>query len=599
MKVLSGVLLLLPPFLLVAQQVVAQQIHQNPAYVPGPDSKPKPGVPKGKLTTFDFANSRFLPGTTRAVSVYVPAQYDGSKPACVMIFQDGAGYASETGGARAPIVMDNLIAKGSMPVTIGIFVDPGVTPGLNDSQMARYHRSLEYDGLGDTYARFLGEELIPEVERRFKVKISSNPDDRGVAGGSSGGIAAFNAAWERPDYFHRVISYIGSFTNLRGGDTLADMIRKVEPKPLRVFMQDGSNDQSIYSGSWFPANQLVFGSLEYSGYDAKFVVGTEGHSGRHGSSILPEALRWIWREYPKPIVASKSGPGVRHYVTDFLDPGHDWELVGQGYGMAEAPAVDKDGTLYFADSKASKIYKLGSDGKPVVFKVNTGAASGLMFGPDGRLYAAQPGRKRIVAYTPAGTEVVIATGVDARDLAVTSKGVIYFTDPAAHRIWMLGNDLGKDKKKSVVFQSTAESNIGFPASLRLTPDEHLLNVTDRDSRWVWSFQLAGDNSLRNGMAFHHLEAPDESSVTEAGGMTLDTTGHLFVATKLGVQICDQPGRVVGIIRKPQGGPITSVVFGGPGLRTLYATTGDKVYARVLRRTGVLPWIPARLPRPQL
>ncbi len=588
-KFLPGALMLL------SSLVFAQQIPQNPAYVLGPDSQPKPGVPKGKVSRFDFTGSRILPGTTRSVSVYVPAQYDGSRPACVMIFQDGSGYANETGGTRAPIVMDNLIAEGSMPVTIGIFVDPGVTPALNDSQMARYHRSLEYDGLGDTYARFLIEELVPEVERRYSVKISANPDDRGVAGGSSGGIAAFNAAWERPDSFHRVISYIGSFTNLRGGDTLADMIRKVEPKPLRIFMQDGSNDQSIYSGAWFPANQLVFGSLEYAGYDAKFVVGTEGHSGRHGSSILPEALRWVWRGYPKPIVASKGGPGARHYVTDFLDPDHDWELVGQGYGMAEAPAVDKDGTLYFADSKASKIYKLAGDGKPVVYKDNTGGATGLMFGPDGRLYATQPARKRIVAYTTAGAEVVVATAVDARDIAVTSQGVIYFTDPAARRIWMLGTD----RKKSVVFQSTPENNIAFPASLRLTPDEHLLNVTDRDSRWVWSFQIAEDHSLRYGMAFHHLEAPDEATVTGAAGMATDTTGHLFVATKLGIQICDQPGRVVGIIRKPESGAVTSVVFGGPGLHTLYATTGDRVYSRVVRRTGVLPWVPAKLPRPQL
>jgi gluconolactonase len=573
----------------------AQTIPQNPAYVPGPDAQPKPGVPKGKVTKFSYETSKVFPGTTRNVSVYVPAQYDGSKPACVMIFEDGSGYASETGGSRATIVMDNLIAEGSMPVTIGIFVDPGITPGITPDQMARYHRSLEYDGIGDANARFMIEDLVPEVEKRFRVKISSNPDDRGVAGGSSGGIAAFVAAWQRPDSFHRVISYIGSYTNLRGGDTLADMIRKVEPKPIRIFMQDGSNDQSIYSGAWFLANQEVHGSLEYSGYDAKFVIGTEGHSGRHGGSILPEALRWLWREYPKPITASKGGPGSRHYITDFLDPAHDWEVVGQGYGLAEAPAVDKDGTLYFADSKASKIYKLGADGKPVVFKDNTGGASGLMFGPDGRLYAAQPARKRIVAYNSEGAETVVASAVDARDIAVTSKGLIYFTDPAARRIWLID----ADKKKRVVFQSNAENNIAFPSAIRLTPDEHLVNVTDRDSRWVWSFQIAPDNTLRYGMAFHHLESLDESSVTEASGMTIDTTGHLFVATKLGIQICDQPGRVVGIIRNPQPGPVTSVVFGGAGLHTLYATAGDKVYARTLRRTGVLPWQPAKLPRPQL
>jgi gluconolactonase len=571
--------------------------NPNPAYVPGPDAQPKPGVPKGRVEKFTFETSRIYPGTTRAVSVYVPARYNGSKPACLMIYQDGSGYASETGGSRAPIVMDNLIAEGSMPVTIGIFVDPGLTPGLTPDQMARYHRSLEYDGLGDMYARFLIEDLIPEVEKRYRLKISSNPDDRGVIGGSSGGIAAFTAAWERPDSFHRVISYIGSFTNLRGGDTIADIIRKTEPKPLRIFMQDGSNDQSIYSGAWFPANQLVYGSLEYSGYDAKFVVGTEGHSGRQGGAILPEALRWVWREYPKPIVASKGGPGQRHYITDFLDPDHDWEQLGQGYGMATAPVADKDGVLYFADSKGGKIYKLGTDGRPVVFKENVRGVTGMAFGPDGLLYAAQPSTKRILQYAADGIEKPFATLVDATDLTFTSKGDLYYTDNTTHRIWLL--EKAPVSRRRMVFQSNAEASLSFMSGLGITPDEHLLNVADRDGRWVWSFEIGPDKGLRNGLAFHHLESPDDSSVTEAGGMASDTTGHLFVATKSGIQIVDPPGRVVAIIRKPQPGLLTSIVFGGPGLHTLYATAGDKVYARVLRRTGLPPATVAKLPRPQL
>ena len=579
---------------LAAGAAFGQGIPQNPAYVLGPDSQVKPGVPKGKVIKFTYDTSPVLSGTSRAVSVYIPAQYDGSKPACVMVYQDGAGYVSETGGSRATIVMDNLIAEGSMPVTIGIFVDPGVTAGLTPDQMARYHRSIEYDGLGDRYARFLIEDLIPEAEKRASVKISTNPDDRGLIGGSSGGIAAFVAAWERPDSFHRVISYIGSFTNLRGGDTLAAYIRKFEPKPLRIFMQDGSNDQSIYSGSWFLANQEIYASLEYAGYDAKFVIGTEGHSGRHGGSILPEALRWVWREYPKPIVASKGGPGVRQYVTDFLDPAADWELVGQGYGSVEATAVDKAGILHFSDTKSGRIYRLGADGQPAVFKENS-ASTGLMFGPDGRLYAAQPSKKRIVSWGVDGAEQLVAQGVDAHDLAVTSKDRIYFTDPAARRVWLLDTD----KKKRVVFQSTADNNLAHPAGIQLSPDEHLVNVTDRDSRWVWSMRIGADNGLQFAMPFHHLESPDDTQVTQAAGMAIDTTGHMFVATTLGIQICDQPGRVVGVVRKPQPGPVNAVVFGGEGLHTLYASAGDKVFARKMRRTGTLPWQPVKLPRPQL
>ncbi len=578
-------------FLFSGAMLFAQAIPPNPAYVLGPDSQPKPGVPAGKVSKFTWDQSRIFPGTSRSVSVYVPAQYDGSKPACLMIFQDGSGYAAVTGnGAHAPIVFDNLIADGSMPVTIAIFVDPGITPGATSEQMARYHRSLEYDGLGDKHARFLIEEIIPEVERRYNVKISTNPDDRGLAGGSSGGIASFVAAWERPDSFHRVISYIGSFTNLRGGDTLADMIRKVEPKPLRIFMQDGANDQSIYGGSWFQANQAVAASLEYAGYDVKFVIGTEGHSGRQGNSILPEALRWLWRDYPKPIEASKGGPGLRHYITDFLDPSSGWEAIGSGYSAATALAVDQSGTVFFADPKAAKIYRVSAGAAPAVFKDNV-SATDLMFGPDGLLYAAEPARSRIVAYSATGAPRTVASNINARSLAVTSKSRIYFTDPAAKSISMLD----AQGKPHILFHDASLT----PASLRLQPDEHLIDVTDHDSRWVWSFEIAPDDTLRYGMAFHHLEIPDTSSVTESAGLTHDNTGHVYVATNLGIQISDPPGRVVGIIRKPGPGALTSVIFGDPALQTLYATDGDKLYRRAMRRTGAFPWQPVKLPRPQL
>ncbi len=578
----------------VSALVAAQTIPQNPAYVLGPDSQPRAGVPKGKVSKFTFDRSTIFPGTTRSVSVYVPAQYDGTKPACLMVFQDGGGFANETGGSRVPVVFDNLIADGSMPVTIAIFVDPGITPNLTPDQMGRYHRSLEYDGLGDKYARFLIEEVIPEVEKQYKLKISTNPDDRGLLGSSSGGIASFVAAWERPDSFHRVGSFIGSFAALRGGDTLSGMIRKFEPKPLRIFMQDGSNDQNIYGGWWYQENQSVAASLEYAGYDVKFVVGTEGHSGRQGSAMLPDVMRWLWRDYPKPIVASPGGPGVRHYITDFLDPGSGWQVVGQGYGSAGGLAVDKDGAVFFTDVKAPRIYKTAAEGKVSVFKENAGGG-GMMFGPDGRLYVAEPLKRRIVSLGPDGGEKIVAAGIDPTDLAVTSKGRIYYTDHGGRRIWLIDTD----GRRRSVFEAAASDHVQALSGLRLSPDEHLLDVSDRGSRWVWSFEIGTDNGLHNGTEFHHLEASDQSTATGADGMTLDNTGHLYVATDLGIQICDQPGRVVGIVRKPQPGALTSIVFGGPGLQTLYVAAGDKVYARKLRRTGVYPWQPIKLPRPQL
>jgi sugar lactone lactonase YvrE/enterochelin esterase-like enzyme len=583
MKTLSLALLLLRP--LAAQ------------YSLGPDSQPHEGVPKGKVTKYTWEHSRIFPGTTRSYWVYVPAQYDGSKPASVMVFQDGAGFATETGAWRLPIVLDNLIQQGAMPVTIAILIDPGVRPAAGTDQMARFNRSHEYDGLGNRYARFLIEEILPEVGKQYK--LSADPNDRGIAGSSSGGIAAFTAAWERPDAFRRVLSFIGSYTNLRGGDGYADMIRKMEPKPLRVFLQDGSNDLDIYSGSWWMANQAMAKSLVYAGYDVKFETGTEGHNSKQGSAILPDALRWLWREYPKPIAPSKGGKEERHFITEIVDPDHDWELAADGFQATEGPAVDRDGSIYFCDAGASKIHKIDATGKASLFKSDTGGATGLMFGPDGRLYAAENTRNRVAAYAPDGSVSVLASGPTPNDLAVTSKGDLYFTDTPGRRIYHVDTK----GKAAVVFDGARDGNILMPNGVRVNPDESLLVVADTLGRTAWSFHIQPDGSLADGEPFYHLELPDD--VTQgpvrsgSDGMTFDSLGHLYIVTKLGIQICDQPGRVVGIIRPPSSDDMTNIVFGGKDLRTLYVTGGSRVYKRVLRRQGVFPWQPVKLPRPQL
>jgi enterochelin esterase-like enzyme len=291
------------PLFLAAALAFAQQ-----TYTLSPDSQRQANVPKGSVTKHTWVNSKIYPGTTRDYWVYVPAQYNAATPAPVMVFQDGAGFIPDDGAWRVPIVFDNLIANKQMPPTIGIFIDPGVLPARGANEQARFNRSFEYDSLGDGYARFLIDEILPEVGKTYR--LSADPNDRAIAGSSSGGIAAFVAAWERPDAFRRVLSFIGSYTNLRGGDALIDLVPKVEPKPLRVYLQDGSADLNIYSGSWWMANQALAKSLEYAGYDSTFVAGTEAHNTKHGGAILPDALRWLWREYPKPITASKGAAGA-------------------------------------------------------------------------------------------------------------------------------------------------------------------------------------------------------------------------------------------------------------------------------------------------
>lgn len=555
-------------------------------YTLGPDSQRQAGVPTGTVTQHSWT-SRIYPGTVRDYWVYVPAQYDAAKPACVMIFQDGGGLVGEKSTWRAPIVLDNLIHKREMPVTIGIFINPGVLPALSDNAQARYNRSFEYDALGDRYARFLLEEILPEVGKKYN--LSADPNDRGIGGSSSGGIAAFTAAWNRPDAFRRVLSFIGSYTNLRGGHVYSSLIRKTEPKPLRVFLQDGRNDQNIYSGNWWIGNQDMASALEFAGYETTFVVGNEGHNGRHGSAILPDALRWLWKNHPKPI-GLRETISERHEIRNILDPGQDWELVSDGYKLTEGPAVDREGNVFFTDIRNNRIHKIGTDGKVSVFKEDSGAANGMMFGPDGRLYVCQNARKRIVAYAKDGAESVVAEDVGSNDLAVNRKGEIYFTEPQTKRVWFV--DATGNKR-------VVHEGIDFPNGVLLSADQSLLYVADYRGKWVWSFQVQPDGSLANGQPFYRMETSDESSVSFADGMTVDTLGHLYVATDQGVQVCDQAGRVVGIIRKPHTGPLTNVVFAGPDMQTLYATVGDRVYKRRLRRAGVVSWKPVMPPKPRL
>jgi enterochelin esterase family protein len=273
-------------------------------YTLGPDSFARDGVPHGTVTKFTNWTSQIFTNTVRDWWIYVPAQYDSNHPACVMVFQDGGGYVGTNGAWRVPTVFDNLIAKGDMPVTIGIFINPGdrpYAPGESPRRRAdgrpasASNRSFEYDSLGPLYSRFLLEEILPEVSKRYR--LTADPEGRAICGSSSGGICAFNVAWERPDQFRKVLSTIGSFTNIRGGHVYPALIRKTDRKPIRVFLQDGSGDLDNAHGNWPLANQQMAAALKFMDYDYRFEFGDGGHTSKHGASLLPEALRWLWRGY--------------------------------------------------------------------------------------------------------------------------------------------------------------------------------------------------------------------------------------------------------------------------------------------------------------
>lgn len=264
-------------------------------YKLGPDSEEQAGVPKGEMWSFPW-ESQVFPNTKRNVEVYVPKQYDGSKPAAVMVFQDGPTYSNRKGQFRVPVVLDNLIAKKELPVMVGIFITPGDL--YKDEKKSGSNRSFEYDTLSADYAKMLEKEILPEVEK--KIKLSSDPKMRGICGISSGGICAFTVAWERPDLFTKVLSHVGSFTNIRGGDRYPGMIRKAPVRPIRVFLQEGTNDLDNEHGSWPLGNQQMEAALKYKNrYDYKTAWGDGGHNGKHGGAILPDSMRWLWREEGK------------------------------------------------------------------------------------------------------------------------------------------------------------------------------------------------------------------------------------------------------------------------------------------------------------
>jgi gluconolactonase len=561
-------------------------------YQPGPDSVVQTNVPQGELLEFNFATSKIFPGTTRAVKVYVPKQYEPTKPACLFVNQDGVRW-------NAPVVFDNLIAKGDMPVTIGVFVAPGRLPS-NDSTNAldRFNRSYEYDGLGDSYARFLLDELLPAVETKSTsdgrpIKLSKAAADRAIGGESSGGIAAFTVAWERPDAFSRVFTTVGTYVGLRGGERYPTLIRKFEPKPIRVFLQDGSNDLNIYGGDWWMANQTMERALVFAGYEVNQVWGDGGHPGKQGTAIFPEAMRWLWHDWPNPVTNSMTKNAT---LATLLIPGESWQVVTQTSLAVDGPIANGKGEVFFGDMFPTKAYRISIDGKVSELLADSMKANSRAFGPDGRRYGFAGIDGKIIAYDADGKTTVIAIGIHGSDLVVAHNGDTYATEPpvdnsnSPSKVWLIK----PDGKKHVI-----DKGLRFADGITLSPDQSLLYVCDHQSHWVYSYQIQKDGSLDNKQRFYWLHVPDSADDSGAEGMAVDREGRLYVATRMGIQVCDQVGRVQCIIPTPNN-KVEGLCFGGEGFDTLFATCGDKVYRRKLNAHGAQAWdVPSKPAVPRL
>ena len=569
--------------LLVAFVLLSGRAPAAEDYPVNPDSKPQPGVPQGELIKFEFAGSKIFPGTTREVTIYVPRQYDPAKPACLYVNQDGLQW-------NAPTVFDNLIARGELPVIVGVFVRPGVVKAAHpEAALDRFNRSFEYDGLGDAYARFILDEVLPAVEAKSTadgraIRLSKSGNDRAIGGSSSGAIAAFTAAWERPDAFTRVFSAIGTYVGLRGGDRYPTLIRKYEPKPLRVFLQDGANDNNIYAGDWWMANQTMERALTFAGYEVNHVWGEGAHSGKHGTALFPEAIRWLWRGWPAPV--GRVAPSKNSTLAALLIDGENWQLVAEGFKNTDGPAVNAAGAVFFNDVGNNRTHKIDAEGKLTVVSDDCKKASGQAFGPDGRMFSVSGNDPKIGVRDASGAFSILVDGQRGNDVVVAANGNLYVSnsplgtssDPS--KIWLLrpGSNVPVE----------VDSGLKFANGITLSPDQTLLYVSDYRSHWVYSYQIQADGTLAHKQRYHWLHEADADDQSYADGMRTDRDGRLYVATRLGIQICDQPGRVQCILPTPNG-RISNLVFGGPRFDTLYAMCGDKVFKRRLNTAGANAW----------
>lgn len=537
-------------------------------------SVPHTGVPRGKILKFTFEQSKIFPGTWREYWVYIPEQYQPDKPACVFVCQDGIQW-------MAPTVFDNLIYNNEMPVTIGVFVTPGkVLADSGVNAQTRFNRSFEYDGLGDDYARFILTEILPEVEKQKtsdgrNIRLSKSGNDRAIGGSSSGAICAFTVAWEHPEEFSRVFSTIGTYTGLRGGDRYPILVRKYEPKPIRVFLQDGSNDLNIYGGDWFKSNESMESALSFSGYEVAHVWGKGGHTNKHGTAIFPQAMRWLWKDWPKPVTNNGT---KNQYLNDLIIPGEYWEQVGGNYEFADGATASPNGEVYFQDIPVSKTYKVGPDGKLQVLQIDSKKANGSCFGPDGKRYVVGSKIKKILSYDAKEKEIVVADGITGNDLVVAHNNNIYVTVPDGSskpgKVYLVR----PNGEKLVV-----DEGLKFPNGLTLSPDQTQLYVTESTSHWIWIYKIKPNGLLHYKQRYGWLHSPDTEDNAWAEGLKCDTAGKVYIATRLGIQVTDQLGRVNAILPLPGSkASATSVCFGGAEFDILYVTCGDKVYRRKLR-----------------
>lgn len=555
--------------LLALTNVMAQQRdHYRVAFDPA--TVRNENVAEGEVIKRSFNESKVYPMTSRDYWIYVPAAYDASKPACLFVCLDGVQY-------NAPTVFDNLIATGQMPVTIGVFVNPGVVRDA-EGGVIRYNRSNEFDRTDGTFARFLIEELLPEVERQTAtdgrpIRLSTNPNDCAIAGSSSGGICAFTAAWARPDRFGRVFSAVGTYVSMRGGNEYQAIIRKTEPKPLRIFLQDGLYDvwNGIF-GDWYEANILVESALNFSGYEVAHTWGRGGHSNTHANRVFPDVMRWLWKGWPRAVQTGKSQNDM---LSAILPDEGSWTRV-EDARVADRMFVYGDKIVFADEDKVCD-----AEGNEVArLKANE-----RLIGADAEaLYLSNV--KNEIIRVAAGRRAKIATAQNKVEQLIATDNLNYY--------FVCKNSVVKVDAKGVM--TVVNDGLNCGASLAIYPDHRLLICNEPNTRWLLSYVVDEQGQPMAGQRFYWLHNTTGDDSQQVGQMTFDENGNLYVATAMGVQICDQNGRVRAILPLPDSAPIRSLAF--VGTKLYVANERGEIYVRELKVAGAQPWQSATSPKSQ-
>ena len=544
----------------------------NTAYRP-PEIRPE-DIPQGEIKHLVFGQSKVFPGTVREVTVFIPKQYDAKKPACVYVKTDGFN-------PREKLMMETMIATGEMPVTVGVFVRPGEVPAPMKGTLGRRNRDFEYDGIGDENVRFLVDELLPFVARECALNLSNDGNDRCMSGGSSGGIAAFTAAWHRPDAFSRVYAASGSWVAFRGGHEFPTLVRKFEAKPIRAFLTTATLDMESCAGDWFLADQEMDKALKFSGYDYRFRK-VEGRHVAGYAENYQEAMAFLWKDWPQRVAAGHSAPRAQEIIL----PQEGWQLAAEGFKSTRGPSCNAQGEVYFADTSANKIHRINLDGSVSEFAKDTGSAHCVSVGSDGTVYTISEKSGKLMRYAPGGAASVVLDDILGHSIIAMPDGGLYVTANSekprdAGTVWYI-----KDGKKRQV-----DSGLGFATGMAYRPDQWLLSIADGHSKWAYSYQMQADGSLINKERFFHLHVHDWQDDAGTESMCYSIEGRQFLATKSGIQISADDGPTQVILPVPDNARVTGVAIGGKDLDTLFAFCGNRIWKRKIRQHAMGAWSP--------